>query len=235
MNYSKEISKKALEIGAIKLNVEEPFQWASGYRMPIYNDNRMLLFFPEARALVTEGFEQIIDDYNVNFDIIAGTSTAGIAPGERLADALNKPFVYVRDKPKGHGLKNQIEGIDAESNLNNAEVLLIEDLISTGGSSVKAVQAIRDANGKCNWCLSIFTYSLDTPTKMFAGEVPYDKEGIMKLTTPCNTQSILNYDSLLETAVEQNYLDKEQVHILKEWREDPFSWGEKKGFPRVLK
>jgi len=235
MNYSKEISKKALEIGAIKLNTENPFEWTSGYRMPIYNDNRMFLYFPEARALVTEGFKQIIDEYNINIDVIAGTSTAGIAPGVRLADALNRPFIYVRNKPKEHALKNQIEGIDAEKDLDGVDVLLIEDLISTGGSSVKAVQAIRDANGKCDWCLSIFTYLFDKPMDMFTGAIPYDKEGKFRLATPCSTRSILNYDSLLETALEENYLSDDQISTLREWRVDPFTWGEKRGFQRVAR
>ena len=147
MNFGREIAKAGLEIKAIKLRPDDPFTWASGYRMPIYNDNRMFLFYPEHRKLIIDELQYIILNEQISFDIIAGTSTAGIPHGMALANRLNCPFIYVRDKPKDHGLRNQIEGIDAESDLGDYHVVLIEDLISTGRNSARAVQAIRDAKG----------------------------------------------------------------------------------------
>lgn len=183
-DYARDIAKAGLDIKAIKLNTKEPFQWASGYRMPIYNDNRMFLFFPEYRKLITDGFKYIAD--KIGFSVIAGTSTAGIAPATSLANRLEGPLVYIRDKPKDHGLKNQIEGIDSESDLGGHVIVVIEDLISTGGSSVKAVQAVRDAKGLCHHCLSIFNYGLDQAVEMFQGKRAYDKEGKKFLKEPCN-------------------------------------------------
>ncbi len=157
---------------------------------------------------------------------------AGIPPATTLADCLEKPLIYIRDKPKPHGLKNQIEGIDIEFNLQGREVLLIEDLISTGGSSVRAVQAIRNANGECNYCFSIFDYGFDTSQKMFAGEIPYDKAG-NRLDSSCEINSLLTYDVLLEVARETGYINNQQTEMLAEWRADPFGWGEKHGFPKI--
>ncbi len=222
MDYGKEIAKEGLNIKAIKLRPDNPFTWASGYRMPIYNDNRMFLSEPERRNLIIESFIRLIEKEKIEFNMIAGTSTSGIAPGAILADRLKIPFIYVRDKPKDHGLKNQIEGIDAEKDLDGKKVILIEDLISTGGSSVRTVQAIRNANGVCNFCLSIFNYGLNKATNEFYSMDPL-----------CEVRSLLTYDVLLETAKEINYLSQEQVDILKEWRNDPFGWGEKHGFPKV--
>lgn len=220
--YGKEIAKAGLEIKAIKLNPDNPFQWASGYRMPIYNDNRMFLFFPEHRQLIVDGFKQLIEEEGITYDVIAGTSTAGIPHGISLANMVNCPFIYIRDKPKDHGLKNQIEGIDAEKDLEGKRVIVIEDLISTGGSSAKAVQIVRDANGKANYCLSIFNYGLDKAVQEFDALEP-----------KCEVRSLLNYDVLLEVAKETGYLTEEQVKLLEEWRADPFGWGEKHGFPKV--
>ncbi len=238
MDYGTEIAKAGLEIKAIKLNPDNPFTWASGFRMPIYNDNRMFLWYPEHRKLIMEGFldlmikGEFLTIPGLNYDFIAGTSTSGIPWAEKLADNRNKPMVYVRDKPKDHGLKNQIEGIDAESNLQGLIGILIEDLISTGGSSVKAVQSIRDASGKCSHCYSIFNYGFETAQKMFSGEEPYDKKR-HKLATYCIVKSILTYDKLLEVAKETGYVNEEQVKMLEEWRADPLDWGENHGFPKV--
>ena len=223
-NYGQELAKSGLAIKAIKLNPDKPFLWASGYHMPIYNDNRMFLFFPTYRALITKGFKEIIKSKNIQFDVIAGTSTAGIPHGTLLADKLNVPFIYIRDKPKAHGLKNQIEGIDAESNLKQKSVLVIEDLISTGGSSARAVQAVRDANGVVDYCISIFNYGLDKAASAFN-----------KLDIPCRTISILTYDILLEAAKEIGYMSDIQIKLLKEWKDYPFEWGDKHGFPKIEK
>ena len=220
MDYGKEIAKAGLNINAIKLRPNAPFTWASRYRMPIYNDNRMFLFFPEYRKLIREGFTNLIKD--IPYEVIAGTSTSGIPPATTLADSLGKPMIYVRDKPKDHGLKNQIEGIDAEYDLQRRKVVLIEDLISTGGSSARAVQAIRDANGECNYCVSIFNYGLDKAVQAFDNLEP-----------KCEVKSLLGYETLLEVAKETGYIDNQQEKMLNEWREDPFGWGKKHGFPRV--
>jgi len=220
--YAKEIAKEALKIKAIKLRPDNPFPWASGYRMPIYNDNRMFLFYPEYRNLITDALEEIIKSENIPYEIIAGTSTAGIPLGVSLANRFDCPFIYIRDKPKDHGLRNQIEGIDAERDLDGGLVVVIEDLISRGGSSAKTVQTVRDANGECNYCLSIFNYGLDEAVQIFLGLEP-----------PCRIRSILNYDVLLNIAKEDGYLTDMQIKILEEWKNDPFSWGEKHGFPKV--
>lgn len=235
----REIAKAGLEIKAIKLNPDNPFTWASGFRMPIYNDNRMFLWYPKHRELIMSGFLGLMveDGFYTgkSYDFIAGTSTSGIPWATLLADNRGKPIVYVRDKPKDHGLKNQIEGIDAESDLKGKIGILIEDLISTGGSSVAAVQALRDANGVCNHCFSIFNYGFDKPKKMFATTVPYDEKQGRQLTYSCIQKSILTYDTLLQVATETGYINQQQAAMLAEWRADPFNWGEKHGFPKVEK
>jgi len=226
MDYAKEIAKASLEIKAIKLRPDDPFTWASGSKMPIYDDNRMFLFFPEHRKLITESFADLMFDEDIyhSSEVIAGTSTAGIPWGTLLANKCDKPFIYIRDKPKDHGLKNQIEGLDAESDLQEKEVVLIEDLISTGGSSAKAVQAIRDANGECNYCLSIFNYGFDKAVQAFEN-----------LNPSCNVHSLLTYDKLLEVIKDEKYFNKKQIKSLEKWGEDPWGWGEKHGFPKVEK
>ena len=226
--FGREIAKAGLDIKAIKLNPDKPFLWASGFSMPIYNDNRMFLWYPEHRDLISLGFQGLMSEEGLLcgggtfYKFIAGTSTAGIPHAEKLADRLIKPMIYVRDKPKDHGLRNQIEGIDAESDLQGMTGILIEDLISTGGSSARAVQAVRDANGVCNHCFSIFNYGLDRGVEAFDN-----------LNPKCNVRSILTYDKLLEVAKETGYVDDAQVKMLAEWRADPFGWGEKHGFPKV--
>lgn len=223
-DFSKWIAQAGLSIGAIKLDAEKPFQWASGYRMPIYNDNRMFLYHPEHRHIILNGFETIIREEKLTFDIIGGTSTAGIPWAAFLAEKLVKPMIYIRDKPKDHGLKNQIEGIDAEKGLDGKSVLVIEDLISTGGSSASAVQAVRNAGGKVDVIVSIFNYGLDKAVEEFNA-----------LKTRCKVLSLLDYDTLLTVAGDSSYLRPNQIEILKEWRIDPFNWGTKHGFPKVEK
>jgi orotate phosphoribosyltransferase len=223
MSYGKEIAKVSLEIGSIKLRPGDPFTWASGYRMPIYNDNRMLLFYPEYRKLVIKGFKKIIKKENIECDVVAGTSTAGIPHAAILAELLKKPMIYIRDKPKDHGLKNQIEGLDADKDLDGKKVIVIEDLISTGGSSAKAVQAVRDAKGEVKYCLSIFSYGLLEANNAFN-----------ELKEETKVISILTYDVLLKVA-KTNYLTSDQIKLLVDWRKDPFNWGEKNGFPKVIK
>jgi len=228
------IAKAGLEIGAIKLSADPPFKWASGYFMPIYNDNRMFLLFPELKKMILKGFYSFIRQHALP-DVIAGTATAGISWGSSLSDQLGPqglPSIYVRDKPKSHGLKNRIEGIAADSDLEGKTVILIEDLISTGGSSVSAVQAIRDANGECNLCMSIFNYGFEKAEKMFKGEEPYEGE-TSRLDSPCEVKSLLTYDVLLETALDGGHITDEQEKMLAGWRADPWGWGEKHDFPRA--
>ena len=192
------IAEISLSINAIKLNPEEPFPWASGYFMPIYNDNRLLLKDFHYRDRVRRAFAAILDIYGLfrGGAIIAGTSTAGISPATSLADFLQAPLIYVRDKPKDHGLKNQIEGVADDKDLGGRRVILIEDLVSTGGSSCKAVQAIRNAKGNIDSCIAIFSYEFDVAKGMFRGDVPFDTEG-HKLQKPCNLYPLLTYSKLL--------------------------------------
>lgn len=225
-----EIAEAALKIGAFRPRLENPVLWASGFYMPVYNDNRMFLYYPDLRDKITDGFMRFLpQDFDLNLIderkiVIAGTSTAGIAPGAMFAFRACMPFIYVRDKPKDHGLKNQIEGIDANKDLEGRATVLIEDLISTGGSSAKAVQAIRNANGVCNHCYSIFKYGFEEAEKCFSS-----------MTPPCNSRSIYTYDRSQNIAKRKNYWSLEEIRGLEEWRADPFNWGEKHGFPRVVK
>ena len=219
-----QLAEKGLSIGAIKLDPDEPFQWASGYRMPVYNDNRMFIFHPETRAMIARGLALIIENENIAIDVVAGTATAGIPHGTSLADLLGLPYIYIRDKPKGHGLRNRIEGIDAGSDLGGRDVIVVEDLISTGGSSARAVEAVREANGSCGWCVSIFSYGLDRALEQFSD-----------LDPPCEVRSLLTFDVLLETARASGRLTTDQIVMLEEWRRDPFSWGEQHGFPKIEK
>lgn len=219
--YGPKIAQAGLSINAIKLSPEKPFLWASGYQMPIYNDNRMFLFYPEHVDLISSGFKNLIITENLPHDVIAGTSTAGISWGANLARDLRRPLTYIRDKPKDHGLKNQIEGLDAEKDYEGRNVLVIEDLISTGGSSARAVQAVRNANGRANHCVSIFSYGLDAALGEFEKIVP-----------GCQVHSLLTYDILLQVAKEEGYITQENLKMLEEWRADPSGWGEKHGFPK---
>lgn len=234
---SQEIALAGLKMGAIKIRPRNPFLWASGTYNPIYNDNRMFLRYPNHRRLILDGFLKLLNGYDYlksfPFLIIAGTSTSGIPWATMLSEELWAQFVYVRDKPKDHGLKNQIEGIDAEKDLDGNNVVLIEDLISTGGSSVAAVAAIRKANGICNACVSIFNYGLPNPPKMFAGEISYKNNE--KLTSPCKVKSLLYYPELLSIGIKHGFIKKDEEKILLEWMEDQPNWGEKNGFPPVVK
>jgi orotate phosphoribosyltransferase len=233
--YPEIIAEIALSIGAIKLNPENPFQWASGFRMPIYNDNRMLLWsIPNRQRVAAVLSELVRETFGSDLTVIAGTSTAGIPWATMVADKTKNPLIYIRDKPKDHGLRNQIEGIDAQTNLNRYSVVVIEDLISTGGSSAAAVQAVRDAEGSCNHCFSIFNYGFKEAQEMFEGTRPYNREGTRSLIPPCQVRSVLTYDALLRMARKKGYIDSTRVKMLEEWRADPFGWGEKRGFPRVV-
>lgn len=218
-HYGPLLAKEALKLGAIRLRPDDPFTWASGYRMPIYNDNRQLLALPKARALVAEAFSEMLGALGFDPDNIAGTATAGIPHATTLADRMQKPLSYVRSSGKEHGLHQMIEGLGPSGSYEGANVLLIEDLISTGGSSIKAVEAIVTAKGVCPYTLAIFTYGLQASIEAFES-----------LDPACAFHTILEYDSMVKTALEIGYVDQSGAALLTEWREDPFGWGEKHGF-----
>lgn len=223
-HYGPLLAEKALALGAIRLEVQNPFTWASGYRMPIYNDNRRLLASPVARALVGEAFAAMLKSLDFDPDNIAGTATAGIPHATTLADKLAKPLSYVRSSGKDHGLGQQIEGLGQSGSYEKANVLLVEDLISTGGSSIKAVQAIVDAQGLCPYTFAIFTYGFDAAVEAFA-----------KLEPSCVFHTILDYDVMVQSALSRSYVNPEEAKLLSLWREDPFGWGAAHGFPPVTK
>lgn len=231
-DIAKKLALHGFKSGAIRINPDKPFLWASGTWNPVYNDNRMFLFSPECRKLIIDGLALLVTESGKTFDVVAGTSTAGIPHGYGLAERLGLPFIYVRDKPKDHGMRNQIEGIDGEQDLGGKKVLLIEDLISTGGSSVKAVQAIRNAKGIIDECFSIFSYNLPKAVGMFAGTEIFDVKNEMKLETPCHFDSILNYKSLISLGILEGYLDASKQSILEEWMSDQEHWGAKHYQPK---
>ena len=219
--YGSQLAKAALSLGAIRLNVSNPFTWASGYRMPIYNDNRQFLSSSQYRALICDAFSDMVESLSLKVDNIAGTATAGIPHATSLADRLNKSLSYVRSSSKDHGLGHQIEGLGRSGSYEGASVLLIEDLISTGSSSIKAVEAIRKADGICDTCLGIFTYGLSASYKAFAALKP-----------SCAYHTILTYDIMIKTAEEIDYISAKEAEELREWRKDPFGWGISRGFKR---
>ena len=213
MKFSEEIAKISIETGAIQLNPETPFLWASEYRMPIYNDNRLLLGNSQHRQLIAAGFNDIITSKEIEVDVIAGTATAGIPPATSLANLLETPLIYVRTHPKEHGMKNQIEGVLHQ----NQNVIVVEDLISTGGSALNAVAAIREAGGKVDHCLSIFSYGFSKAIEQFKN-------------ARCQLHHLLNFEELILLAKENKSVSTEQFSLLKSWHSDPFNWGSKNGF-----
>lgn len=220
--YGPRLAQAALALGAIRLRPADPFTWASGYRMPIYNDNRQLLAVPEYRALICSAFSEMMETLGLtDVDNIAGTSTAGIPHATTLADRLGKPLSYVRSSAKDHGMGNRIEGLGGDGTYGGRKVLLIEDLVSTGSSSIKAVEAIREANGDCGTCLAIFSYGLQKAADAFAALDPV-----------CECHTILEYDTMIRTALETGYVRAEDEESLRQWRTSPFTWGEEHGFPR---
>lgn len=223
--YGPILAKGAFELGAIRLSIDNPFTWVSGYRMPIYNDNRQFLAVAKYRALIRDAFADMVASLGITVDNIAGTATAGIPHATSLADMLNKPLSYVRSSAKDHGLGHQIEGLGKSGSYEGKNVLLIEDLISTGSSSLKAVEAVRAAGGVCNLCLAIFTYGFKSAEDAFASAP----------SGPCTFHTILSYDVMVRTAEETGYITAKDAEALREWRTDPFSWGEKRGFPREVR
>ena len=204
---ARQIVLHLLDIGAIKLNPDEPFTWASGWKSPIYCDNRLALSFPEIREYIKLALSSAVRDRFSGAEAIAGVATAGIPQGALVADELDLPFIYVRSKPKGHGLTNQIEGHIVP----DQKVAVIEDLVSTGGSSLKAVQAIRDAGMEVLGMVSIFTYGFDLSVRNFEeANVSY--------------VSLSDYDTLIQVGIEEDLIPEAQIERLKAWREAPDSW-----------
>lgn len=219
--FAQALARTALEVGAIQLKPRFPFTWASGYRMPVYNDNRLLLGQASARRTIAEAFAAMVKAHGP-VDAVAGTATAGIPHATTLADLLGTPLLYVRAKAKEHGAGNLIEGLAPGKDLSGKKVVLVEDLISTGGSSIKAVEALREAKADCGLCLAIFSYGFRQGMDAFAA-----------LRPACRLETILTYGQLLPLAKEGGYLKGGDMEVLVEWEKDPFGWGQKHGFPRV--
>lgn len=204
----REVARELLRIGAVKVRPDQPFTWASGWLSPFYCDNRKALSFPEVRDLVKEALCAAIKENFREFDVIAGVATGAIAQGALVADRLGKPFIYVRSAPKDHGLANLIEGYLEKG----SRVMVVEDLISTGGSSLKAVQALRDAGSTVTGMVASFTYGFNVAEKAF------DEAGVRLVT-------LTDYNSMLETALESGHIREEHLPALKKWRENPSEWG----------
>jgi len=219
--YADDIARKALEMGAIRLSPDKPFCWASGYYMPIYNDNRTLLGDYETRRMIALCFREILEDIGFDPDNIAGTSTAGIPHATTLADMMKKPVSYIRSSSKDHGLQNQIEGLGRAKGYDGKKVVLIEDLISTGMSSINAVKAIQEADGIVPWCLAIFSYGTDQGKQAFASLDPV-----------CTPLTILDYSYVIPIARETGYIKPDQEAMLLEWSASPFTWGENHGWKK---
>jgi orotate phosphoribosyltransferase len=201
------IAEMLLKIQAIKLNTARPFTWSSGWKSPIYCDNRLSLSYPEVRTAIKHGFVNAIRENFFTAESIAGVATAGIAHGALVADELDLPFLYVRPKPKEHGMENLIEG----KIVKNQKVVVIEDLVSTGGSSLKAVQALRSEGFRVLGMVSIFNYGFDVATRNF-----YDAD--------VSLISLSDYGHLLTQAAREKYVGEDQLVSLKAWRVDPINW-----------
>lgn len=202
------IAEFLLQIKAIKLSPKKPFTWASGWKSPIYCDNRKTLSYPPVRTYIRQQFVHIINSEYGRPDMIAGVATGGIAHGALVAHDLGLPFIYVRSDAKGHGLGNQVEGDLTVGR----SVVVVEDLVSTGKSSLNAVQALRDAGCEVKGMVSIFTYGFDEAAKAFTKEK-------VKL------HSLTNYSTLLDQALRSKYITEKDLEPLNEWRKDPAGWG----------
>lgn len=205
--FSNTVAQHLLDIKAIKLQPNDPFTWASGWKSPIYCDNRKALAYPEARTFIKKAFAQLVQEMYADVDVIAGVATGAIAQGALVADLLGKPFIYVRSAAKDHGLANQIEG-DYKP---GQKVLVIEDLISTGGSSLKAVDALRAAGCEVVGMLAIFTYGFPVAEEAFA------KANVSLTTLSC-------YNDMIDVAAQMGYVTNDDIATLKEWRKDPANW-----------
>jgi orotate phosphoribosyltransferase len=201
------VAEFLLQIKAIKLRPNDPFTWASGFKSPIYCDNRVTLSYPQIRTFIRQGYAEAVIEYFGKPDAIAGVATGGIAQGALVAQELGLPFIYVRSEAKSHGMGNQVEGYFEKGQ----KVVVIEDLISTGGSSLKAIEALRDAELEVKGLIAIFTYGFDIAHNNFAdAECPYI--------------TLTNYEVMLTKALATNLISKEDLSSLQDWRKDPSNW-----------
>ncbi|MFZ4861428.1 orotate phosphoribosyltransferase [Sphingobacterium sp. Mn56C] len=212
MNNLNEVEQKVaeslLQIKAIKLQPKNPFTWASGWKSPIYCDNRITLSHPSIRTYIRQKLSQLIQEEFGSVDMISGVATAGIPQGVLVAQDLGLPFTYVRSSAKGHGRQNLIEG----EVVSGQRVVVIEDLVSTGKSSLQAVKALREAGCNVVGLVSIFTYGLDEATQNFT-------------EAKCTFHSLCNYNALIKVAVEKSYVLEADVELLEQWRVNPANWG----------
>ena len=207
-DIARKTAEYLLQIKAIKLQPAKPFTWASGWKSPIYCDNRMTLSFPEVRSFIADSFASRVRELYPDAEVVAGVATGAIAHGALVADRLNLPFIYVRSGAKDHGLGNQIEG----HYLKKQKVVVIEDLISTGGSSLGAVKALREAECDVLGMIAIFTYGFSKSADAFRDE-------------GCRLDTLSNYSVLVDMAAASGYISPSDVETLTEWRKDPSSWG----------
>jgi orotate phosphoribosyltransferase len=205
---AKKIAEYLLQIKAIKLQPSNPFTWASGWKSPIYCDNRKTLSFPEVRSFIADSFASMVGNLYPDAEVIAGVATGAIPHGALVADKLQLPFIYVRSEAKEHGLGNQIEGFFSKGQ----KVVVIEDLISTGGSSLNAVRALREAGCVVLGMAAIFTYEFKKASDSFDA-------------ANCRLSTLSSYSALIETALSTGYITAYDVETLKLWRSDPASWG----------
>lgn len=208
INVEKLAAEKLLKIKAVKLQPSNPFTWASGWKSPIYCDNRKLMSYPQTRNFIKVEFARLILEKYPQVEAIAGVATGAIAPGAIVADVLGLPFVYIRSAPKDHGLENLIEG-DLKP---KQKVVVIEDLVSTGQSSLKAVEAIRRGGSDVLGMVAIFTYGFPAAEKNM-------KEARVELTT------LTNYDAILDEALKIDYIAESDLNTLQDWRKSPDTWG----------
>jgi len=207
MKNELQVAEKLLQINAIKLNLQAPYTWASGWRSPIYCDNRKVLSYPQVREFIKSEMSNIVFQQFTDAEVVAGVATAGIPHGALIADQIKLPFIYVRSAPKGHGLGNQIEGVLEPGQ----KVIVIEDLISTGKSSMQVVDVLRANGANVIGMVAIFTYGFPEATQLFADN-----------NVPLVTLS--NYESLLQLAKEKNMFTEAELATLGEWRNNPSTW-----------
>lgn len=208
----KEIAEILLDIGAISFNTTDPFTYSSGMRSPMYCDNRLLISYPEKRKRVAELFATMLHQNNIDYDVIAGTATAGIPHAAWLADILFAPMIYVRGSAKEHGHKNQIEGRLDEG----AHALIVEDVVSTGGSAIDASESVKAAGGVVLDCIAIFSYEMEVAQEKFR------KAGV-------DLHTLTTFSALLTVAVERGDITEEEKESIIEWQQDPQGWATKKG------
>lgn len=201
---SKDIAKALLDIKAVTLSPLEPYTWASGLKSPIYCDNRITMSYPKIRRMIAQGFVDLIKEQFADVDYIVGTATAGIPQACFVAELLELPMAYVRPEPKGHGRSKQIEGFIPQG----AKVVVIEDLISTGGSSIKAIKALEEEGIEVLGLLAIFTYELE-------------KANVNIQDADINLKTLSHYSSLIEVAKENNTINEDEMALLQSWRKDP--------------